>query len=67
MMTVVEADRRVDARACSYLSADRRPAEIDDKAICRAFTRRINAICMVVCFERFSGLRGTSQYIRFRL
>lgn len=43
-----------------------RPSEIDDKAICREFTRRINAICMAVCLERFNGPHGTSQYIRFR-
>lgn len=57
---------RVDAKAYSYLIVVQR-TEIDGEAICRAFTRRINAICMAVWFERLDGLRGTSQYTRFRV
>lgn len=58
--------QRVDARAYSYLIVVQRP-KIDGEAICRAFTRRINAICMAIWFEWLDELRGTSQYTRFRI
>jgi len=61
-----ERIQRVDAGIYSYLIVVQR-TEIDGEAICRAFTRRINAICMAVWFERLDGFHSTSQYTRFRI